>query len=133
MLVTPDHPWIDSSRAPLFQWNLPAAAEDDELEACLKAREDWALVAKYPCAWVVDLRHLLGVPATQRRLFAEHLKHFEPHDIAYNRGSALVIPNSMVRGIVTAVFWLSPPKFPNKAFDTREAALSWAAERLAAG
>lgn len=127
----PDHPWIDSSSAPVFQWNIPPQASDDEVIACVMAREDWARTASFPCAWVVDLTHLRHVPATQRKLFAEHLKRFEPHDVAHNRGSALIIPNSFVRGIVTAIFWLSPPMFPNKAFDTRPDAMAWARKRLA--
>ena len=109
----------------------PSTATDEEVVACCDARERWAKVARHPCAWVVDLRELLRVPPHQRKLFADHLKRFEAHDVAYNQGSAIVVPNTLVRGIMTAVFWLSPPRFPNQAFASVGAAKQWASQRLA--
>jgi hypothetical protein len=130
-LVPLVHPWIDAARAPLYGITFPAAATDEELQLFCQAREDWARVAKYRVAWVVDLAGLIKATATQRRIFGEHLKRFEPHDVAYNQGSALIVPNPFVRGVVTAVFWLKAPRFPSECFSTREAALAWASARLA--
>jgi hypothetical protein len=80
----------------------------------------------------VNLAGILQATANQRRLFSEHLKRFEPHDLAYNQGSALLVPNTFVRGIVTAVFWLKPPSFPNECFATIEDARAWAERQLLA-
>ncbi|HEX3597591.1 MAG TPA: hypothetical protein VHU80_20925, partial [Polyangiaceae bacterium] len=85
----------------------------------------------YPVAWVVDLAGLKMATATQRRIFSAHLTRFEPHDLAYNRGSALVVPNAVVRGLVTAVFWLKQPRFPTECFSTYDEAVAWARARLA--
>ncbi|HKU41416.1 MAG TPA: hypothetical protein VJR89_24835 [Polyangiales bacterium] len=126
------HPWIDQSRAPLYELTFPPETTDQALTALCAARERWAVRANYRVAWVVNLAGVLQATANQRRLFGEHLKRFESHDKAYNQGSALVVPNTFVRGIVTAVFWLNPPSFPNQCFATPEAAREWAAEQLKA-
>lgn len=124
--------WIDSTRAPLYVWTFPEEATDDELEASCRAREAWAARVSYPVAWVVDLSRTKKVTAAQRRVVGAHLKHFSECDRLYNQGSAIVVPNPLVRGVVTAVFWLSPPDFPHRLFASRPEAEQWATERLAA-
>lgn len=126
----PDHPWIDSSRAPVYVWRFPGASTDEEVAACCAAREQWAKTARHPCAWVVDLRELLRVPPSQRTIFIEHLKRFEPHDVKWNCGSALVLSNAWLRGIVTAVFAVVPPKFPHRTFASIDEGAKWASEQL---
>jgi hypothetical protein len=79
---------------------------------------------------VVNLAGILEATARQRTLFSEHLKRFEPHDVAYNQGSALLVPNAFVRGIVTAIFRMKPPLFPNECFSTLEEARTWAERQL---
>lgn len=130
-LVPLAHPWIDATRAPIYGIKFPPETTDEELVRFAEARERWASVAKYKVAWVVDLAGIIKATATQRRLFSEHLERFEPHDIAYNQGSALIVPNALVRGLVTAVFWLKPPRFPTECFSTYDEAFIWAATRLA--
>jgi hypothetical protein len=132
-LVPLAHPWIDATRAPVYGINFPREATDEDVILFCRVREEWGAVAKYRVAWVVDLAGIIKATATQRRLFSEHLGRFEPHDIAYNQGSALVAPNAVVRGVVTAVFWLRAPCFPTECFSTHEEALAWASARLARG
>jgi hypothetical protein len=132
-LIPIEHAWIDSSRAPLYMMTFPVVTLDEDLRACCDARERWAKIAKYPVSWVVDLSAITNTTAKQRRIFSEHLARFEPHDRAYNRGSALIVPNAFLRGVVTAVFWLKPPTFPNECFATKEEALRWARIRLREG
>lgn len=128
----PVHPWIDPTYAPIYIWRFPATVSDEEVIAAMEARERWAKSARHRCAWVVDLRELLRVPPHQRKLFADHLKRFEPHDIKYNCGSAIVLSNAWLRGIVTTMFAISPPKFPNRTFGTIEDGLKWAQEQMRA-
>lgn len=127
----PSHPWIDIAEAPLYVMRFPARATDAEIREFCEHREAWARTANHRCAWVADLSGLDSVTATQRKIFAEHLKRFEAHDVAHNQGSAIVVPNTLVRGIMTAVFWLSPPKFPNQAFASVGPAMQWARQKLA--
>jgi hypothetical protein len=116
----------------LYVVTFPGSTTDDVMIAFAAAREAWATQCKSPVAWVVDLTAIREATANQRRLFAEHLARFEPHDIAYNCGSALIVPNAVLRGIVTAVFWIKRPKFPNQLFEKREDAMVWAMKQLRA-
>lgn len=125
-----EHPWVSHKHVPIYEWAFPAEATDEELTAFIRAREEWATRAHYPVAWVVELSNLTKANAKQRRMFAEHLKRFERHDVLWNAGSALVVPSGWLRGLVTAVFWLSPPKFPNQTFAKRSDALEWAQIQL---
>lgn len=127
-----DHPWIDESNAPLYLWSFPTGLSHADLQACCAAREAWAAVAEFPVAWVVDLQNITSVGALERKTFGEHLARFEAHDVAWNQGSGIVAHNPMLRGLVTAVFWLRAPKFPNQVFATRGEASAWARGRLAA-
>jgi len=125
-----DHPWVSHQHLPIYEFTFPSEATDEELAAFVRAREEWATRAHYPVAWVVELSNLTKANAKQRRVFAEHLKRFEHHDVQWNGGSALVVPSGWLRGLVTAVFWISPPKFANQAFARRTDALEWAQLQL---
>jgi len=83
-------------------------------------------------AWVIDLSNIAKASATQRQAFGEHLKRFEAFNVRWNTGSALIVPNAWLRGLVTAVFWISPPKFPNKLFSDPFESKDWAKAQLAA-
>ena len=125
-----DHPWVSHKHLPIYEFTFPAEANEEELAAFVRAREEWATRAHYPVAWVVELSNLRKANAKQRRVFADHLKRFENHDVQWNGGSALIVPSSWLRGLVTAVFWISPPKFPHQAFAKRSDALEWAQLQL---
>ena len=125
-----DHPWVSHRHVPIYEFTFPPEASDEELAAFVRAREEWATRAHYPVAWVVQLSNLTKANAKQRRTFAEHLKRFEHHDVQWNAGSALIVPSGWLRGLVTAVFWISPPKFPHQAFAKRSDALEWAQLQL---
>ena len=125
-----DHPWVSHRHVPIYEWTFPDKSSDEELARFVQAREEWATRAHYPVAWVVELSNLTRATATQRRACAEHLKRFEAHDVLWNAGSALIVPSGWLRGLVTAVFWISPPKFPHQAFATRTDALEWAQLQL---
>jgi hypothetical protein len=127
-----DHPWMSNDLMPIYQWTFPKEATDAELRACFQAREDWGARAEYPVAWVIDLSNIIKATATQRKAFGEHLKRFEEHNVRWNAGSALIVPNTWLRGLVTAVFWISPPKFPNKFFSEPVAGERWARKQLEA-
>lgn len=125
--------WIDESRAPLYLLSFPKDPTDEQLQEMCTARERWAARARFQVAWVCDTTNLGNATAKQRRMLGEHLERFEPHDLAWNQGSAIVVPNALLRGIVTAVFWVKSPRFPHQSFATREEAIVWATQRLAEG
>jgi hypothetical protein len=102
----------------------------EALEACVQAREKWAATTHEPVAWVVDLTRLTSVDARHRKAFADHLERFRPFDERWTAASAIVASNPWLRGLVTAVFWLAPPKFPNRVFADRDQAILWALSKL---
>ena len=127
-----DHSWFSNDLMPIYRWTFPSEATDEELRASLRAREDLAIRAHYYTAWVIDLSHITEAPATQRKALAEHLKRFHEFGVRWNAGSAIVVPNPWLRGLVTAVTWLSPPKFPYQLFSGPIEAERWAKKQLAA-
>jgi hypothetical protein len=83
-------------------------------------------------AWVIDLSNVTKAPATQRKELAEHLERFEELSVPWYAGSALIVPSPWLRGVVTAVTWLSPPKFTYQLFSKPIEAERWAKKQLAA-
>jgi hypothetical protein len=110
---------------------LPAIATDDELLAYFDACENWSKRVTFPVGWVMDLSRVAGGTARQRALFAEYQERLSAFDRRYNRGTALVISNAVVRGFVTAVYWLKPPVYPYQTFARRGEALVWVKRALA--
>jgi len=130
--VKVDHPWFAHDLMPVYRWTFPKEATDVEFRAAFRAREDWGALAQYAVAWIIDTSSISTAPATQRKAFAAHLERFEDHNMRWNAGSALVVPNAWLHGLVTAAFWISPPKFPNRAFSDPVQAESWAKQQLSA-
>ena len=124
------HPWYGNEEMPLYRWTFPEVATDEDLAACLEAREHWGLRARYEVAWVIDLSNLTNASATQRKMFVDHLKRFEWHNNRWNTGSAVIVPNGWLRGLVTAVFWFSPPDFPTKICANVQQGEQWARQQL---
>ena len=129
-LVAVDHPWISNELVPIYRWTFPTHASDEELFACLAARDEWVRQTRHHFAWIIDLSNVTRAPATQRRAVSEHLKRHEEFSARWNVGSALIVPNAWLRGLVTAVFWISPPKYPHQTFADPEEALHWARRQM---
>ena len=88
--------------------------------------------AERPYAWVADLQHVRGSNARQRKIVAETEKRHAALHAQHHAGAALVVPNRLVRGVVTAIFWLVPPVYPTTMVDSRAEGIRWAAGQLAA-
>jgi hypothetical protein len=110
---------------------LPASATDSELLAYFDACENWSKRVTFPVGWVMDLSRVTGGTARQRALFAEYQERLSAFDRRYTRAAALVISNPVVRGLVTAVYWLKPPVYPYRMFARRGEALVWVKHALA--
>ena len=117
----------------MYVMRFPAEASDAEVSGFARAREAWAEHCAHTHAWVADLGRLRWVSALQRQLFASHLGRMRDCDVRWNAGSGLVIPSTMARGFVSAIFWITPPECPHETFGDEESALAWCSARLAAG
>jgi hypothetical protein len=69
---------------------------------------------------VTDITRIQEIaPATQRKYAAEFLKRNTALAREASLGTASVTPSSILRGIMTAIFWISPPPTPAVFFATR--------------
>ena len=125
------HPWIDSSLAPLYRVTFPASTSDDKLNRYCRAVEHWSTRVDFSVGWVMDLSRVSAVPAQQRASFAKYMERMKSFDERWTQVCALVLPNAMLRGVVTAIFWLYRPPFEPRAFADVETALHWARSGLA--
>jgi hypothetical protein len=125
------HPWFDHSRAPLLVQRYPRDTGDQELIAFTGAVEAYMAAHPAPFAWVCDASNLVHATARQRQLMGEFEKRTAEHDRKYCLGTALVVASPVARGIITAVYWLSPPVYPYRTFARWDDAEKWARERLA--
>ncbi len=124
------HPWVDESEAPLYVLGYPPKATDEEVAVRHQEIATWYKKVNHPIAWVVDCANVIKAPATQRKIIAEHEKSIRPYSERFNVGVALVVGNSMVTGLLTAIYWLAPPPYAYKIFSEFELAKAWARERL---
>lgn len=115
----------------LYLQAIPARVSDADLAAFLAELQQASPTLDRPHAWIADFAAIESTTATQRRMFAEHQVTVESVDRAHNAGAAIVIPNAMVRGVVTAVYWIKPPVYPYQFVRTHEEALAWVADALA--
>jgi hypothetical protein len=121
---------VNSSFSPIYQVAFPPAVTDEELLGYFDACETWSKRVTHPVAWVIDLSSVTRVTPRQRALFAEYQERMTPFDRRYNRASAIVISNAIVRGFVTAVYWLKPPVYPYQMFGRRSEGLRWVQQLL---
>ncbi len=72
-----------------------------------------------------------GVPTPkQRKDISDFFARHEVEMRRYLKGWGVVIASAAMRGVLTAITWLRPPPFDQKAFSTTEEAIAWAKQRL---
>jgi hypothetical protein len=83
---------------------------------------------------VTDITRVQEIaPATQRKYAAEFVKRNASLSQLASFGTASVTPSSILRGIMTAIFWISPPPTPAVFFATRGEAYLHAIDVLERG
>lgn len=124
------HPWIyEIGRGLYAQW-YPRTVDGDELRAFVQEVEQLVLSHRTPYAWVMFVDGLLGVNAAQRKVIADHVARMRSHDRRYCAGGGIVASTPFARGLVTAVFWLSPLVYPHEVFRYIDRAEAYARDRL---
>jgi hypothetical protein len=71
-------------------------------------------------------------PARQRQYTGQWIKRTTPLAQASSVGGAQVTPSAVLRGIITAIFWVQPPPTPAVCVATRSEAMRVGIERLEA-
>jgi hypothetical protein len=113
---------------PIIWYQFPAEkVRDRELQSCLaylEALMSEAARVREKLFFITDISQMREMPpANQRHFTAEWLKRTEGLARTASVGAAHVTPSVLLRGILTAVFWLSPPATPSTFVATREEAM----------
>lgn len=83
-------------------------------------------------ASIVDARNLDTAPSARvRRLIAEWETQHGAAGEKVNVGIAIVTSSALVRGAMTAIQWISPPRVPTTYEAKLDGAIQWAHARLA--
>jgi hypothetical protein len=124
-----DHPWADSSEAPIYEVAFPPSTTDEALRSYFEVIGAWSCRVSYAVIWVIDMTRVERVTASQRALYAGFLQRMHAFDLQYTHAIVLVLPNGMLRGIVTAVFWLHPPPYSHHTCASSRDGRSWARDK----
>lgn len=124
------HPWISELAPSLFLQVIPPTFNDSELAAFVAALEVLVGSQRAPFAWVVMADAILSTSARQRKMMADADARMQPQDKKFCAGTAIVLTSSVARGVVTAVYWLTPPVYPYVICPTEAAGRAWAQARL---
>ena len=117
---------LDDSSWPVIVMHVPRGAHSDEaIQAILTRYKQLVLEHREPFVMINDLREASGVTQKQRAEMSSFLEN-ELEVASYCRGAAMVFNSAMLRGMLTAILWVSRPPYPTRVFKTVEEARTWA-------
>jgi hypothetical protein len=124
LLLRTDH-W------PLVTLELPPDMADLDLGTLSRSQDDvFARRQKYVS--ITDASAVASLPGAKvRGAIADWAKGIEPMAKRYQVANALVVPNPLARGVLTAVHWLAPPIVPTLVCATMGEGLAFLVEHAA--
>ncbi len=126
----PRHYRVDASADAILLSDFDGAISDDELEDYL--REVDAIHRRRKLhAVIVDARTSTRPTSAQRARVGEWMRANERVFRTWTSSFAFVVLNPLVRGALTAIFWLSPAPVPTLFTGDIEEARRWSLEQLA--
>jgi len=123
-------PTIDESGWPLVHVRWAGHVSGDDIDAHFD--EMLAVVARgQRFGLVMSIAELDNPTAALRRRAADRLKASAAAAAGVIVCNGHVVASTTVRGILTAIYWLSPPPFPTKVFTDPKEAEGWVRSQLA--
>ena len=122
---------VDRTHLPELRLCYVGDFSDAELKVFLNDLEA-LLQVPGPKVCVIDLTHATTATARQRQLQAAWIRKNEAALARDFAAAAIVANNAIVRGTVTAIFWLRPLPFPTHVASTLASAEAWLAPYRAA-
>lgn len=120
---------VDDSAFPLVVVVMPATWTDAEWEAYLTRMRSYpGRRTRY--VTLTDARGAGTPTAAQRKRAAEVMAEDQAISKRFNVANALVYESAILRGMITAITWITPPPVPMQSFATPWLALSWLDEQL---
>ena len=138
MIVHPVHPWVDAAHAPVYHLTYPSYDPNDPRQLAKYSAEHaslyttmatWTAVRTRAFGFTIDMSHVRSSAMTRQHA-VQYLEESRQRGSPHMACRAFVTPNEGVRGVLTAVFWHSPPDFPHAFFETLEEARRWAREHV---
>jgi hypothetical protein len=117
--------YVDTSRFPLVWVEVPKEITDSEIGEVLSDLRR-LLDGSLPYALVFDLSGSGAINASQRKALGDHMDENREAITKRVKGLGIVANSVVARGIVTAVFWVSPPPVAHKVFASCAEAVAWA-------
>jgi hypothetical protein len=103
-------------------------------DADYRAYLDWSrryiVCVGRPYAMVLDTRNVAPVPATQRKILADHMASTREYSARYCAGVAMIYDSIVMRGVMTAIFWLVSPAYPTAVFASLDQGKDWCQTQL---
>ena len=126
---------IDCTQWPVIVWESPAQRVDDHSteDALGWLEEIWrSTPAGVKSFTLTDLSAMKeAAPASQRKYAAEFQKRNRELQVRASVGGAIVATSTLVRGVLTAVFWLQKSALEMHVVASREEGLVYGVELLA--
>ncbi len=121
---------IDERRRPIVLVTFVGAPTDAEFDRYLEDMTEQILARRQQTVTILEATRSDSTSAAQRKKQADWLAKHRDDLRRYSLGTAFVIKSAMVRGVLTAIFWLQPMDRPHTIVATLEEAEGWAAVKL---
>ena len=121
---------LDVTRFPLVITTATGLLTDAAYKTYLLEFRAATLDRRQTYAHVYDASSVEKMASTQRSLQADYIVAHREQIARYNKGTAFVLHSPLVRGLLTAVQWMSPPPYPYTIVASREQAITWCVARL---
>ncbi len=121
----------DDSAWPIVVSRASGESTDEDMAGYLLMGER-LLARRQPHVLIVDATAGRSLNSVHRKMVAEWNSRYSVALRRYRVGLVLVTPSALLRGMVTAIYWVSPAPFPYQPVATLEEAVAWANQQLAA-
>lgn len=125
--MAPDLPptkHIDTSRWPLISYTAPAEVSDDEMREVMRESATLRALGQLH-ALLLDVRATSSLTPVQRKMITDSMGENPEMQREITAGVALVFSSPILRGILTAIYWVRPAVVPTRVFATPDAAATW--------
>lgn len=102
---------VDETKFPILVVNAFGDSSDEDLFSYIRALNR-ALRREKPHVVIVDATGGTSLKGTHRKLVAEWNKENQRDLSHFRKGLILVADSTLLRGMITAIYWIHPPPFP---------------------
>ena len=120
---------LHTDHAPLYVVEFVGVPQDGEFETYLDSMLAIARRGELH-AMVMDATRAGVIPPHLRKRQAEWMREHEAINRATTAGMAFVLEGKLMRGLLTALFWMQRMPCPYAVMASREAAVRWCASAL---